>query len=138
MLLRVVPRLQAAFPGVKIKLRGDNVFSVGVLFVGEAITINDAPRLACGCWSRGAPETFHRELCHRRVVIGRHRPVSTWESRPSVPSRSKVAMRSSCTALLCNRALVDSGCALPIHDAHQLPSILIEFELQLPSLSMIS
>jgi hypothetical protein len=32
MLVRLVPRLQAAFPGVKIKLRGDAGFALPLLY----------------------------------------------------------------------------------------------------------
>ena len=49
MLLRLVPRLQAAFPEVKIKLRGDAGFALPLLYLGIALRVPFLDGLRLGC-----------------------------------------------------------------------------------------
>jgi hypothetical protein len=76
LLLRLVPRLQAAFPGVKIKLRGDASFALPLLYqFCEFFAIQYALGIPPNC-------VFHRRAEPRQLKLKRR------YGRTQVPQRS--------------------------------------------------
>jgi hypothetical protein len=86
MLVRLVPRLQAAFPGVKIKLRGDAGFALPLLYkFCEFFGIEYAIGIPANCVFKPRAEPLQKQLHHRyRRTQLPQRSFSSFRHRPQL------------------------------------------------------
>ena len=78
MLLRLVPRLQAAFPGVKIKLRGDAGFALPLLYqFCEFFDIEYALGIPSNCVFKQRAEPRQKQLQHGAIAVPNSRSAAS-------------------------------------------------------------
>jgi hypothetical protein len=101
MLLRLVPRLQSAFPGVKIKLRGDAGFALPLLYkFCEFFAIEYALGIPANCvfHRRAEPRRQQLERCYHRTQLPQ-RSFSSFRHRArSWPRQRRICYKTEHTA----------------------------------------
>jgi hypothetical protein len=116
MLLRLVPRLQAAFPGVKIKLRGDAGFALPLLYqFCEFFAIEYALGIPANCVFKRRAEPRQKRLKrrYRRTQLPQ-RSVSSFRHRArSWPRRRRICYKVEHSAAGTNLRFVVTNCPGP-------------------------
>lgn len=114
MLLRLVPRLEAAFPGVKIKLRGDAGFAFPLLYeFCEFFRIEYAIGIPANCVFQQRAQLRQKKLARRY----RHTPVpqrsfSSFRHRArSWPRQRRICYKAEHSAAGTNLRFVVTNCA---------------------------
>ena len=101
MLLRLVPRLEAAFPGVKIKLRGDAGFALPLLYeFCEFFAIEYAIGIPANCVFQQRAESLQKKLKRRyRRTQRPQRSFSSFRHRArSWPRQRRICYKAEHTA----------------------------------------
>jgi predicted secreted protein len=113
MLLRLVPRLQAAFPGVKMKLRGDAGFALPLLYkFCEFFDIEYAIGIPANCVFQQRAEPLQKQLQrrYRRTKIPQ-RSFSSFRHRArSWPRQRRICYKAEHTATGTNLRFVVTNC----------------------------
>jgi predicted secreted protein len=116
MLLRLVPRLQAAFPGVQIKLRGDAGFALPLLYVFcEFFGIQYAFGIPANCvfQQRAEPRQKQLKRRYRRTQLPQ-RGFSSFRHRArSWPRQRRICYKAEHTAVGTNLRFVITNCSGP-------------------------
>ena len=114
MLLRLVPRLEAAFPGVKIKLRGDAGFALPLLYqFCEFFQIEYAIGIPANCVFQQRAEPLQKKLKrrYRRTQLPQ-RSFSSFRHRArSWPRQRRIGYKAEHTATGTNLRFVITNCA---------------------------
>ena len=114
MLLRLVPRLQSAFPGVKIKLRGDAGFALPLLYkFCEFFGIEYALGIPANCVFKRRAEPRQKQLKrrYRRTQLPQ-RSFSSFRHRArSWPRQRRICYKAEHTATGTNLRFVITNCA---------------------------
>src|SRR5438876_1439349 len=114
MLLRLVPRLQAAFPGVKIKLRGDAGFALPLLYeFCEFFDIEYALGIPANCIFQPRAEPRQKQLKRRfRRTQVPQRSFSSFRHRARSWSRQRrICYKAEHTATGTNLRFLITNCA---------------------------
>jgi len=113
MLLRLVPRLQAAFPGVKIKLRGDAGFAFPLLYeFCEFFEIEYAIGIPANCVFQQRAEPRQKKLArrYRRTQVPQ-RSFSSFRHRArSWPRQRRICYKAEHSAAGTNLRFVVTNC----------------------------
>jgi hypothetical protein len=114
MLLRLVPRLQSAFPGVKIRLRGDAGFALPLLYeFCEFFGIEYALGIPANCvfQRRAEPRQQQLQRRYRRTQLPQ-RGFSSFRHRArSWPRQRRICYKAEHTAAGTNRRFLVTNCA---------------------------
>jgi hypothetical protein len=114
LLLRIVPRLQRAFPGVFIKLRGDAGFALPLLYeFCEFFGIQYALGIPANCVFQGRAESLQKKLKRRyRCTELPQRCFSSFRHRARSWSRQRrICFKAEHTAVGTNLRFVITNCA---------------------------
>ena len=114
MLLRLVPRLQSAFPGVKIQLRGDAGFALPLLYeFCEFFGIQYAFGIPANCVFQQRAEPRQKQLQRRyRHTQLPQRSFSSFRHRArSWPRQRRICYKAEHTAVGTNLRFVITNCA---------------------------
>ena len=114
MLLRLVPRLQAAFPGVKIKLRGDAGFALPVLYkFCEFFGIEYAIGIPANCVFKQRAEALQKQLQrrYRRTQLPQRNFSSFRHRARSWPHRRRICYKAEHSAAGTNLRFVVTNCS---------------------------
>ena len=116
MLLRLVPRLEAAFPGVKIKLRGDAGFALPLLYqFCEFFDINYALGIPANCVfkRRAQPRQKQLQRRYRRTQLPQ-RSFSSFRHRArSWPRQRRICYKAEHTVAGTNLRFLITNCDGP-------------------------
>jgi len=116
MLVRLVPRLEAAFPGVRIKLRGDAGFALPLLYqFCEFFEIEYALGIPANCVFKQRAEPRQKQLKRRycRTQLPQ-RSFSSFRHRArSWPRQRRICYKAEHTAAGTNLRFVITNCAGP-------------------------
>ncbi len=113
MLLRLVPRLQAAFPGVTIKVRGDAGFALPLLYLFcEFFGIEYAIGIPANCVFQQRAEPLQRKLKrrYRRTQVPQRRFSSFRHRARSWPRQRRICYKAEHTATGTNLRFVVTNC----------------------------
>jgi hypothetical protein len=114
MLLRLVPRLEAAFPGVKIRLRGDAGFALPLLYkFCEFFGIEYAIGIPANCvfQHRAEPRQKQLQRRYRRTQVPQ-RSFSSFRHRArSWPRQRRICYKAEHTATGTNLRFVVTNCS---------------------------
>jgi hypothetical protein len=116
LLLRIVPRLQRAFPGVLIKLRGDAGFALPLLYeFCEFFGIQYALGIPANCVFQARAESLQKKLKRRyRCTELPQRGFSSFRHRARSWSRQRrICFKAEHTAVGTNLRFVITNCAGP-------------------------
>ena len=114
MLLRLVPRLEAAFPGVKIKLRGDAGFALPLLYqFCEFFHIEYAIGIPANCVFQQRAQPLQKQLKrrYRRTQLPQRRFSSFRHRARSWPRQRRICYKAEHTATGTNLRFVVTNCA---------------------------
>jgi Transposase DDE domain group 1 len=114
LLLRLVPRPEAAFPGVKIKLRGDAGFALPLLYeFCEFFGIEYAPGIPANAVFQRWAEPLQIRIArrHRRTQIPQRRFSSFHHRARSWPRQRRIGYKAEHTAVGTNLRLLITNCA---------------------------
>jgi hypothetical protein len=114
MLLRLVPRLQAAFPGVPIQLRGDAGFALPLLYeFCEFFEIEYAFGIPGNCLFQQRAEPLQKQLKkrYRRTQVPQRRFSSFRHRARSWPRQRRICFKAEHSAAGTNLRFVVTNCA---------------------------
>jgi len=114
MLLRLVPRLQAAFPGVKIRLRGDAGFALPLLYqFCEFFQIEYALGIPANCVFKRRAESRQKRLKrrYRRTQVPQRSFTSFRHRARSWPRQRRICYKAEHTSAGTNLRFVITNCA---------------------------